>query len=437
MEFLKRNKYEVIIILLLIASGFFYLSFYFSLGLPIQLYVGISILSSVLFLAVVFIIRRKNTELNARTIWILVIAGILFRLILLPSKPTASDDIYRYIWDGKVQANGINPYRYTPSDSALNFLHSSQLPRLVNFPDMKTIYPPITEWIFLGSYSLFGESVVGFKIPLLLTEVLSIFLLILVLRRAGLPETFSALYALCPLPIMQFMIDGHQDGLGFPFLLFFIYLWLEKKHNKSLVSLGLAAGTKLFPLMIIPFAFRDVKSISTRIMTILIPAGIVAIVYFPFIFSGSPFEMLRIYSSRWAFNGSVFRLLYFITHDNGPAHFYSSLLFGLTIIVLFFKRMNFLDALVVALFTFFIFSPTVHPWYLTWLAVLIPLAFRWYALAFVLLVQLTNFTVIQYQTTGVWEEYPIVIVIEYLLVGLLFFYHIFMQRSCTDHFKTK
>ena len=72
---------------------------------------------------------------------IIVGFGILFRLTLLPAQPSTSDDYYRYVWEGKMIANGYNPYAHAPGDSALNNLHSTLLPEKVTFKKFTTIYP--------------------------------------------------------------------------------------------------------------------------------------------------------------------------------------------------------------------------------------------------------------------------------------------------------
>jgi len=83
-------------------------------------------------------------------------------------------DAYRYIWDGKVQANGINPYVYTAHDARLDFLHSPLLPAAMNHADLKTIYFPLSQWIFYSCYQLSGEALWGYKAVLLIAEIGSV-----------------------------------------------------------------------------------------------------------------------------------------------------------------------------------------------------------------------------------------------------------------------
>ena len=104
---------------------------------------------------------------------LMVIFGFaaLFRLTLVPHEPVASDDIYRYVWDGRVAAHGINPFAYAPEDPRLAHLGTEDLPARVSFPEMRTIYPPLAQALFLVSHVLFGASVPGLKLLLVLADI--------------------------------------------------------------------------------------------------------------------------------------------------------------------------------------------------------------------------------------------------------------------------
>ena len=83
-------------------------------------------------------------------LWLVAVFGLLFRATLLPASPTLSDDIYRYVWDGRVQAAGINPYRYAPASEALAHLRDGTIYPGVNHREIPTIYPPAAQALFLG-----------------------------------------------------------------------------------------------------------------------------------------------------------------------------------------------------------------------------------------------------------------------------------------------
>ena len=113
------------------------------LGHPLEVYVATFIVASVLYLWLARV--TLTTEVLRGQLWMLIAASILLRASFLPVSPVGSDDVYRYIWDGRVEAHGINPYRYAPEAPELQALHSEALPAKVNYPSMKTVYFPIAQ----------------------------------------------------------------------------------------------------------------------------------------------------------------------------------------------------------------------------------------------------------------------------------------------------
>lgn len=408
-----------ILIALLVLSEIFYLLLFPAIGYPIIRYTSVAVVNSLLFILMVFLIR--GTAATSKLAYTLIAVGILFRITVLFFPPTASDDINRYIWDGKVQSAGINPYRYAPNDSALAGLHSQLLPGSVNFPEMKSIYPPYAQLIFFTSYNLFGESYTGFKIFLLVFEILTMILLLMLLRRLKLPETYCGIYALCPLPIMQFLIDGHVDGLGIPILVLTLLLFFQRKKIPFYVALGLSISTKLISGMILPFTANELEKKNLRkILAGMIPLVVFAVTYVPFFTKGVfPFESLMTFTANWTFNGSAFTAFYNIIGDNQKARLLSALLFLAYGSYLFFSRKEITVKIYSIFLAFFLLSPTVHPWYLAWLAVLLPMNFRWSGLAFIASASLANYVVIDYKLKGIWQMPGFIMLIEYLPVYIL------------------
>jgi alpha-1,6-mannosyltransferase len=217
---------------------------------PVVSFTWIAILASALFIWLAHVLF--TTTVSRPALFTLLTAGLIVRASFLNVAPIGSDDFYRYLWDGKVQAQGINPYRYAPSDQELRFLQSDILPGRINHPDMKTVYFPFTQWMYFLSYHLSGESVWGFKLLLLLAEAATLLTLFLLLRHFAMPEKLLLLYALCPLPVIQFAIDAHLDGLGFPFLLGGLLLYARGRVLPGLVLLGLSLAVKPVGLVILP-----------------------------------------------------------------------------------------------------------------------------------------------------------------------------------------
>lgn len=434
-----KNIAIIFLILLLNLAGYLFL--YSDLTHGIVLYVIVIISNSLLYLLLSSIIVK--TELSATYLYYLIAAGILFRVLLILFLPTASDDINRYIWDGKVQSDGISPYKYAPSAPELKHLSNDILPSRVNFPDMKTIYPPFAQAVFYLSYQLFGESFIGIKLFLLISELFSMLLLFYILKTLSRDPKYLLLYALCPLPVMMFMVDGHVDGIGFPLLLLFILLYIKNKKLSSYILYGLSISAKIITIIILPLLVwaqmrKTDNGLSKKVLmmaqALVIPGAVFLMTYIPYISGGvNPFESLATFTSHWMFNGSIFNILYNFTGNNQTARLISYALLVFPAAYVMFSRMQMVNKIYYIFFLFFLFAPTVHPWYLTWLVVLLPLCFRWSGLIFVSLISISTYVVIKYQLKGIWEESALILLFEYIPVYAVLFYEIYSSLKTHEH----
>src|SRR6185369_1154978 len=128
-----------------------------------------------------------------------IAAAALFRIILLPATPTLSDDIYRYIWEGGLQVEGLNPYLHAPSDPELAPYRDHIYDR-INNKELPAIYPPLMQWVFaLGA--LPGRSPLVMKCLFVAADIGLILALGLLLRAKGLPGARCLIYAWNPLAV--------------------------------------------------------------------------------------------------------------------------------------------------------------------------------------------------------------------------------------------
>lgn len=394
---------------------------------PIISYTFAYISSSLVFLFLCWQILKL--DIPKKYISVLIALGIVLRIVFLFMHPIGSDDYYRYLWDGKVQANGINPYHYAPADSALNNLHSEILPKLVNFQEMKTIYPPLSQIIFYFAYLIGGESYLGLKFLLLIFDLLTLFGISLIIKNLNLPTKNILLYTLCTLPLFQFLIDAHVDGFGLTFLIFAIFFYLDKKQLLSLIFLAASICVKPLGLILIPILFFQEKNWKDKTFVIVIPSLICAAAYLPYIFTGSPFQALMQFTENWMFNGVVFDILDSFIKNNQLTRTICGILLMIVYLSVILNRKDFLSQLFLSLFLLYIFSPVVHPWYICWLAVLLPFVPRWSGIIFVALISLTAFTILNYQLNGVWREYNLVLLFEYAPVLILFFFELLKGKN--------
>jgi len=417
---------------------YFLLFFLFFLpsSAPIITYSVVYISTSIAFIFLCRYLFKLNIPKNY--FYFLVIAALLIRIGVLFIQPTGSDDFYRYVWDGKVLANGINPYQYAPADTMLSNLHSETLPGLVSYPKIKTIYPPLSVEIFYLGYLIGNESFWGIKILLFLFELITFYGLFLILKELKLPEKYLLFYMLAPLPVFQFLIDAHLDGFGLSFLIFSIYFYIRKQNLLSLIFIGLSVCIKPLGLIILPILFLTERGAKNKIQIIIVPLIVCLIMYFPFVISIPPlmiFEALGNFTVNWTFNGSVFEMLNSFFNDNQKSRLICAILFLLAYIPVIFSKKDFLNKVYLSVFVLLIFSPIVHPWYVTWLAVLIPFIPRWSSILYATLISLTVITVLNYQLFNVWENYLLVLIVEYVPVLVLLMYEMFSKKITQRHYQ--
>jgi len=142
-----------------------------------------------------------------------IVFGVIFRLTMLFTTPTLSDDIYRYVWDGKVASQGINPYQYPPKAEELKPVRDNSIYPNVNHKEISTIYPPVSQLVFWGLFKL-DSSLLAFKVVFFGLDLLTIAILILVLKNLGLNSKRVLLYVWNPLIIVEISGSGHADIIG-------------------------------------------------------------------------------------------------------------------------------------------------------------------------------------------------------------------------------
>lgn len=228
---------------LLAAGGTAYSSYLYQL-LPLSILYLIALL-------VVFHSGAPDRPNHRPLAAILIFAG-LYRLALVPTAPVMSTDMYRYIWDGRVQAHGINPYRHAPRDRALASLRDDAIYPLINRPQSPTIYPAGAQLLFHALYRAGIRTPSAFKAVVALFDMGSIWVLILILRKLKLPDQRVLAYAWHPLVIYELSNNGHLDGVMVFFVLAALLFRLKSRPSMSAVSLALSASLKLVPLILLP-----------------------------------------------------------------------------------------------------------------------------------------------------------------------------------------
>jgi hypothetical protein len=217
-----------------------------------------------------------------------------------PSDP--DDDIHRYVWDGRLQRLGYNPYIVVPSDPAAKGLHTPET-RNLNNSDLPSLYPPGAE-LFFHAVTAIQESTFALRLAFVLCEVAIVFLLLEMLRHkqgAHLVLTF----AWNPLLAIEVAGSGHIDIVGALLLLISAAALARNWRTIAALTFGLAVAMKFLPIVLLPLYWKRV-----RIRDAVLAAAVVGLLYVPFLNHGRiPIGSLGTYVQSFRFNGPVFATL--------------------------------------------------------------------------------------------------------------------------------
>ena len=394
----------------------------------ISLYIIIYSVSFILFFLAYSFIKRnedgENSFLKIKLPFLIIFSGLLFRATLLPAETSTSDDVYRYVWEGKVLINGFNPLVVPPNDPQLEHLRDNVYEKLT-FKHIPAIYPPLSQLVFAAAYFLACDSLYGFKIFFFLCEAVILIFLFKLLTLKKYNPNLIILYAWLPLPVMEYFINTHLDPLGIMLMIISLYFIEKGKHLKGAIFLALSSLARLYPVFLIPLIFRKI-GIKKSFYFIIAFSVVMIIFYLPFI-SGdlSVFDALSRYLTRWEFNGSVYNLLKNIYSHGEPARIICGICFLISIIIISFRYKDFVKACFGIFLLLVIFSSTLYPWYLGWIAALNPFAGFYSVLSLFFTINFSNVT----PMGDVWQEYTWVLLLEYVPFFILLGYDLIKGKK--------
>ena len=229
-------------------------------GLFTSLACRIALLAILYLSGILLVFHREAAETKSScALYVIIFFALLYRLLLVSTHPVLSSDMYRYIWDGRVQAHGINPYLYAPGDEALGNLRDQAIYPHMNRHASPTIYPAGAQMLFLALNRLGIKSISAFKGAVVLFDMGSVLVLITMLVSLGLARERVLVYAWHPLVIFELAGSGHLEGFMVFFVLLSLLLLMRKRMLASISSLALAASLKLYPAIILPAVLREKK----------------------------------------------------------------------------------------------------------------------------------------------------------------------------------
>ncbi len=366
------------------------------------------------------------SEASERRLLALIWAGaVVFRVLASAALPTLSDDLYRYLWDGRVLLHGVNPYRYAPTAPELAYLKDGLRP-LINNVQLPTIYPPVLQLCF-AAVSWVSSTVAAWKVFAAACDLGAGFFLMRALRAWGRPRTLVVAYLWHPLVIVEFAGNGHSDAVGMLLFCAALAAWGTGRYLRGGLALTLAGLVKFLPFAALPVLFPRL-----RWKWLLLPAVVVAL-YAPFHLHGvDPFGSLRFFVAKWRSNDFLFRLLYHPTtpveHGLKMAKTWGAAVTGLVWLLVVALRRPWPSVFSWSAGALLLVSPVVHPWYVLWLlpAALVlgqPAWWLWTVTAIAAYAPLPLF-----KAQGVWSESMALKAVEYVPVLILIPVQIWMER---------
>jgi len=365
-----------------------------------------------------YLLALNSAREGREVIGLIVVLGIIFRVTMLFSQPSLSEDIYRYFWDGKVLAHGFNPYSTPPSSPEASFLRGENFED-IGYKATLSAYPPLAQLVFAFSYLLHPQ-VFTLKLAMVAFDLLTLAILLKLLHLRGINRNNLLIYAWNPLVAIEVASSGHSDAMAVFFVVLCLYFYQKDREFLSGVALGLGVASKLYPLLLLPlFIFKRRWGFTPGFLLPLV-------LFLPFAGAGANlFSGLMVFMGSAHFNASLFEVLSFFGEVGSRVVVYLSLAGA----YIFFRHRDISQGAAGVLGLYLLLAPMVHPWYLLWVLCLLPLVESY---SFTLFSGLVTISYLFYGTSHgelVWTESTALKLLEYVpFYALLLVEELYMKR---------
>lgn len=379
-------------------------------GHPAQL-VGALLGAGVCFLIALRFFPKGRAPGRAVLFWFVAIA---LRVVLLPMEP--GDDMWRYLWEGRIQTEGFNPYIDSPASQQLTGLRDNDWPK-INHPESAAIYPPATELVFIGLATLLPlaaqmmASAIVFKLVFVLADLATVDLLLSLIGGEERHRT-AAWYAWNPAVAYAFAGAGHFDSL----MLFPLTAAVLALHRATTVDatrpawawslastacLGFAIAFKIIPVFLLPVWFF---ALHRRAAALLLSVAIPAALTLPYGGPGTVMKPLLAFAGVTRFNDLVWGWIEAVTITNPFGHNWPfTLILALAVGRIVWKcRDDWRRSALWVLGAALILSPVLHPWYAVWI---LPLAVWRGQTAWTILSLSALSALLLWETTPLWTAW--------------------------------
>jgi len=344
-----------------------------------------------------------------------LVTPLVFGASLIFAPPPLSDDLYRYLWEGRVWLEGFNPYRFAPDDPALAHLRDDLWANVNNKP-LGTIYPPLSQLLFVIASGLGGQ-IWTLKLLALAAHVFSV---AMVARISRAPKASLAI-ALNPLLLSEAALNGHLDILCGIALL--VAAWALSQHRFARAGFAACAavGLKVVGLIVLPLFVRRPRALfATGLASALLLVPLVG--FRPPV---DPVSGAGQFAARWRGNDSGFAVIDWVSRElfaEDSAGLVARLVVVLAVLGLWAvavrRRVPPMQATRALLWALLLLSPQVHPWYLGWLLPLEVVAGGVAGLVWSAAVLCAYAPLDQWVAEGVWNMPLWLQVSEYSVVAL-------------------
>ncbi len=366
-------------------------------------------------------------DVTRRNFSLFIAGAILIRLIVAFAFPHLSDDIYRFIWDGRMMHNGLHPLSDVPSTVVSMGKEGlgQNLFALLNSQNYYTVYPPVAQVIFY--IATIAHTVKGSALIMSLVhafaDIGSLGLMKKILDRLELDKYNIFWYALNPLIIIELLANVHHESLMIFFLLLTFYSIILNKNILAGAFYAVSIGAKLLPLIFLFFLLKHLRFDKKFLVALMVSLSVLFVPFFIGIQFTDFMSSIDLYVGKFEFNGGLYYILRYlgklITGYNLIRYLGPGLILLLVVLIIRWYRREPLadmkDLIRYSLFTFtayLLFATTVHPWYLA-----VPIAlsvftkFRFaYIWSFLIMLTYINYSY------GPYHENMWVVALEYIII---------------------
>lgn len=312
----------------------------------------------------------------------ILLLSIAVKAILFTANPVLENDYYRYLWDGRVAAHGINPYALPPSAEELIPLETDYWIEIA-FKDVRTIYPPADQILFFLNHRLVGDSVTAWRLCVFLLDLILSLVVIAAVRTSGSPSRAAAAVLLHPLLLHEFAVTAHVDVLAV--LALATLLAIAHRGHPAVTGgvMALLIASKYQGALIAPFFLFSLER-RHRFAAIGMMTLCLGVFFLPYVSAGSRlFEGLLVFSRHWEFNGIGYQTaksVFTWAGVNNPG-LAARATAGAVFLAIYArilrlygtKRLDRIDGILSSITALLLLSPVANPWYFTWLVPILAL----------------------------------------------------------------